>query len=462
MSKTRVDVVVAGAGISGLACAHQLHSAGRSVLVADKAESAGGVIRSVREDGYLIEVGPNSTLQTKASLGELISSAGVFDRLVPASESARNRYIVRGGELRALPMSPPALFSTRLFSPGARLRVFREPFIGRGTEKDEAVSGFFRRRFGPEIADYAVDPFVSGVYAGDPDRLGVRSAFPMLADFESGSGSVIKGAIRAAKERKRSGEKRQKPVMISFDEGMQTLTDALAAKLGEGLRLGTEVVSLGGEDDGSWRVRLRSAQGDTDVLCDNVVVATPADVTADFIGALDHECAAGLRQVAYAPVASVYLGFDRGAVAHPLDGLGFLVPSKERRNVLGTIFSSSLFPGRAPDGSVALTVFAGGVRRPDVVGMGDGELVAMVLAELSELLGTSGEPAFTKISRWQRAIPQYNIGHFAVVDHVRALEERHKGLYFCTNFAGGISVGDCVETAAATANRVGTRLSAGA
>lgn len=454
MTRPDVDVLVIGAGISGLACAAFLREGGRSVCVVEKADHAGGVIETRRESGYLIEVGPNSTLDSKPALGRLVGSLGLSPRLCAASPEAKNRFILRDGRLHALPMSPPGLLATKLFSAAGKLRIAGEVFApARIPDDDESVADFVRRRFGREFLDYAIGPFVSGVYAGDPERLSLRSAFPIMHEFESAHGGVIKGAMKTAKERRarRAAQGKTGPSqLVSFDEGMAVLTGVAGDHLGEALRTGADVHAL--RRDGHGWV---AAVGGEEVSARAVVVAIPTAPAADLVRGLDADTAALLESVPYAPVASVFCGWDRARVSHPLDGFGFLVPAVEGRDILGTIFSSTLFPGRAPEGKVALTTFVGGMRRPELVAdLDDDAIVERVVDELRRVIGVSGAPELVRVHRWARAIPQYVIGHRRLTDAIARMENQHSGLFFCTNYQRGVSVGDCVEHAAAVAHAV--------
>ena len=457
MANQRADVVVIGGGISGLSCAAFAHADGLDVRVLERSDTVGGVIRTMREDGYLSEDGPNSTLDGKPALARLIALLNLSDHAIYANEEAKKRYVLRDGTLHALPMSPPGLLSSKLFSFGGRLRALREPFIRRGGGNGESLASFIERRFGREILDYAIDPFVSGVYAGDPSQLGVQAAFGMLVDYEREHGSVIRGAIRAAKERKRAGGGR--PQMLSFDNGMDTLTGAIASQLGDSIVTGATCTGIERDPDG-WRVHV-VRDGTAEVSpCRAVVIAVPADAAAELLQPLDVEVASSLRDVPYAPIASVFLGYARDRIVHPLDGFGFLVPSRERRDLLGVIFSSSLYPNRAPDGSVAITAFAGGVRRSDIVDLDDESLVALVRRELNTRLGESGDPAVVRVRRWKRAIPQYAPGHERLDARVGELTRSHTGMYVCSNFCGGVSVADCIESGDVTATAIKSALTA--
>jgi oxygen-dependent protoporphyrinogen oxidase len=444
MNTTR-DVVVAGGGISGLACAHYLAEAGLDVAVLESGPRAGGVIKTREEHGFLSEVGPNSTLESKPAIVKLVDELGLGERRIHASPEAKKRFILRDGQLQPLPMAPPGLLSSKLFSFGARMRILREPWVPRGGHEGETVAAFIERRFGKEAADYGIDPFVSGVYAGDANSLGVAAAFGMLVDYEREHGSVIKGAIKAMKARRREGG--GPPKMLSFDRGMRVLTDALARKLGDNVLVEAACRGLVRDGDG-WQVAFERGGERMQIGARAVVVATPAAVAAGLVEPFDAGLATNLKTLPYAPVASVFLGYEREAVSHPLDGFGFLVPSCERRDILGTIFSSSLFPGRAPEGKVALTVFAGGVRRPEVVDMSDEDIVAMVTRETDLLLGIPGAPVEVRVSRWRSAIPQFVPGHEKTMERLRGISGVVPGLYFASNYAAGISVADCLDTAA--------------
>jgi oxygen-dependent protoporphyrinogen oxidase len=461
-----VDVLVVGAGISGLACAAFLRERGVGVRVVEGQRRSGGVIETRRESGYLFEIGPNSTLDSKPALGRLVAAAGLSARLRAASPNAKNRFILRRGVLYALPTSPPGLFATRLFSARAKLRIAAEMFVkARIPDDDESVADFVRRRFGREFLEYAIGPFVSGVYAGDPERLSLRSAFPVMHEFETAHGGVIRGAARTAKERRarRAAQGKTGPSqLVSFDDGMAVLVDRIAERLGEALRTDSEVCSLrsaGGAP--GWVAEVASRRGGEEVSARAVVLAVPTEPASALVAHLDAGLSALLAAVPYAPVATVFCGWDRSRVSHALDGFGFLVPAVEGRDILGTIFSSTLFDGRAPEGKVALTTFIGGVRRPELVAdLDEGALVDRVVDQLGGLLGVSGAPEFFHVQKWTRAIPQFVVGHRALTDAIARLETEHSGLFFCTNYQRGVSVGDCVEHAASVAEAVARALPA--
>jgi oxygen-dependent protoporphyrinogen oxidase len=455
------DVVVVGAGVSGLAAAFGLRKRGHDVEVLEAAPRAGGVIASRQRDGFLYETGPNSTLDTTPLIGELLHEAGVESERANASAVADTRFIVRDGRLVALPTSPPGFLATGAFTLRAKLRLLREPFVkAAAPHVEETIADFVRRRLGDEFLDYAIDPFVAGIYAGDPERISVPAAFPRLHALEQRYGSLIKGQIKGAKERRARGEAAKNVAKsFSFAKGMQTLPDALSRALG-GVTTGVRVDSVARDDshyviegarDGEPMVRRARA----------VVVATPAYAASSIASALSASAARALSSIEYAPVVVVVTAHRRVDVADPLAGFGFLVPKKERRAMLGTLFSSSMFSGRAPEGSVLLTTFVGGRRNPERVELADEALVDVVLRDLAALVGVRERPLWTEIVRWKQAIPQYDLGHAKKLAAVDAAERALPGLRFCANYRGGVSVGDCVKSAHATADAVHAFLTGG-
>ena len=452
------DVVVVGAGISGLATAFHLQRRGHAVRVLEVAPRAGGVIGSHRRDGVLYETGPNSTLDTTPLIGELLASAGIAAERVDATAAAARRYVLRGGRLVPLPASPGAFLATPLFSPGAKLALVREPFIAPAPPgREETVAAFVRRRLGDEFLDYAIEPFVAGVYAGDPEQLAVQAAFPRLHALEQRYRSLIRGQILGARERARTREKAGNTASsFSFRNGMQTLPDALAREL-RGLETGVRVVGLARAEDGTFTVQDERNGERRDARTRAVVLAVPADAAADLVRQLAPGAAQALDAIPYSPVAVVASVYRRGDVKHALDGFGFLAPRKEGRTILGTLFSSSMFEARAPADLVLLTTFVGGARNPGLARSSPGEIAAAVKRELAALLGAAS-PQWREVAQWPRAIPQYTLGHLGRVAVLEEAEAAVPGLFFRASYRGGVSVGDCIKSADAAAAVVATFL----
>ena len=448
------DVVVIGAGISGLAVAYSLQNKGHSVVVLEAAPTAGGVIATVRHDGTLYERGPNSTLDTSPRIGVLLRELAIDADRVDASVVAARRFVVRGARLRVLPASPSAMLSTTAFTLGAKLRLLREPFIAPGPAgAEESIAAFVRRRLGREFLDYAVDPFVAGIYAGDPERTSVGAAFPRLLALEQTYGSLIRGQVLGARARRASGEvAKNAATSFSFRQGMQTLTDALAGAL-TSLRCNVQVGSITREG-AAFVVAGRRADEHVVIRGRSVVLAVPAPAAAALVSAMAPGAARALAAIEYAPVAVVASLYRRTDVGHPLDGFGFLVPNKENRAILGTLFSSSMFAGRAPQGMAMLTTFIGGRRNPGALARADADILATVRAELAALIDARGMPVWQEIVRWPQAIPQYDLGHLDRLRSVDAAEVGAPGLYFCASYRGGVAVGERIGRGDEMAARV--------
>ncbi len=441
------EIVVVGAGISGLATAWFLHEQRHSVRVLDAGPVVGGTMQSRLAEGFLTDGGPNSTLSRGGALEALIDGVGLREQRVEANKIAKNRYIVKRGKLRALPSGPGGFLSTPLFSPYAKLRLFFEPLAGRAPE-DETVAAFVRRRLGKEFLDWAIDPFISGVYAGDPNRLSARAATAKVYALEAEAGSLILGAIRRMRQGRKAGPT-PRGQLISFLDGMQALPLAIAAQLGERVHTDCPVQAIVPQA-GKWEVHTANAR----FTAERVILATPAAAAAELLAPLAEDAAAALREVPYPRVAAIALGFRREQVAHPLDGFGVLIPSREGRDTLGALFSSSLFPRRADENHVLLTAFIGGARNRKVATLEQGQLLEIVLADLGVLLGIRGDPVFVRVTDWPAAIPQYELGHLDRVARVDAALATLPGLSVRANWRDGISVTDCVANAKQLADAI--------
>lgn len=443
------DIAIIGAGISGLASAYWLTQAGCDVTVFEACSEPGGSIRTEKASGFLYEYGPNSLLDTSPLIRKLVDGIGKSDRLIEANASAKNRYILRDGRLNALPMSPPAFLKTPLFSLQAKLRLLREPFIGKSS-REESLAEFVQRRLGQEFLDYAIDPFVAGVFAGKPDQLSVQAAFGKLYALERDYGSLIRGTIRGARKRKKSGEtSKQSARMLSFVDGLGELIDGLVAFLGDRVKLGHEITHIRSETDG---ITLQTNH-DTSVRASRILITAPAQHASELLAEIAPSLVALLKGIYYPPVSIVYFGYQ--ALDYPLDGFGYLVPSKEQRRILGTLWSSAIFPGRAPDGGAGLTTFIGGSRQPELALQEPEALVQMVREELQSIMGIGQEPDFVWVKQWTHAIPQYNLGHLQIVEAIEQFEVECPRIRIGGNFRGGISVSDCVQQAHRTAEALG-------
>jgi len=448
------DVVVVGAGISGLTAAFHMVRGGLDVAVVEAADRVGGAIRTLREGPWLSEQGPNTVLESRPAISRLIHESGLDDHKVVAGGSSKRRYLFKDGRLQALPSGPAGFVTTPLFPLSAKLRLLREPWIRKApADREESIAQFVRRRLGTSLLDYAVGPFVSGVYAGDPERLSVRWAVSRIYALERDHGSLIRGALAKRKGPQPGGG------MISMDRGLDTLPRHLAEVVGD-VRTGCPCHAVRSEE-GVFRIETEAGE----IRAREAIVAVPADAQARLLETLTGGRSRAFAEIPYAPVTVASYGFRREDVAHPLDGFGFLVPRKEAQRgairILGCLFPSSLFPGRAPEGHVTITAFAGGRTDPGAVELADDALHDLMLGDLDHALGLGAEPVFRDLSRWPRAIPQYEVGHGRFVDLAHGIEREIPGLHLCGNFVGGVSVPDCIQNATELADGILSREGAG-
>lgn len=449
--------VVIGGGISGLACAYRLRQKGVPVLLFEQAERVGGLIDTVEVDGFLFELGPQSFLSTDTLL-ELIDSLGLGADLLRA-DSRAPRYILLDGRLERVPMAPPGLLTTRLLSARTKLRLLSEPLRrSHPPDGDESVAAFVRRKFGNDLLEHLVGPFVSGVYAGDPEKLSLRSAFPSIHQWEAEYGSVLRGAMRS-----RPPKAKPRPALCSFPAGVATLVRKLGDALGEIVHCRASVVSLCcGKAIGRSLFELQvSHDGRTEpITASALIVATPTPAAGQLLAAISARFADHLDRIEYAPVAVVSTGHRREQVAGPTEGFGFLVPRREGLQVLGTVWNSSLFPGRAPAGMVNFASFAGGATQRDVLDRSEEEIGDAVAEEVARVLHITGPPTTRLVRRYARALPQYNLGHARTIAALRELCAGVPGLYLAGNYFEGPAIGACVEQAFRTANEVSQFLAA--
>lgn len=438
MSPARTIVI--GGGMSGLVRARVLAERGDEVLLLEASPRPGGAVRTERKDGFLLELGPN-TVRPTPELWDLVGELGLRDEALLA-DPRLPRYVEWEGQLHPLPMSPGSLLGTPLLSARGKVRLLAEPFARRGYDPEESVQAFFARRLGSEVADRFIEPFVGGIFAGSSKALSISAAFPTLARWDREHGSLLLGAL--ADRGKTPRDRRAPRGLLSFREGLEALPTALAASLGRRLETETRVESLVPLPGGRWK--LSTSRGEKEA--DRVVVASPAWEAARLVRPFAPEAADALEAIPHPFLAVVHVGIPLTSLSRPLNGFGHLVVPQEGRRVLGAVWSSSLFPGRAPDGQGLVTVFLGGARDPKAESLSDEDVAEVAAKDTAAALGARGDLRTVSITRYTRSIPQYVAGHLARIDVLSRAESRWPGLTFLGNYRGGVSVGDIVKQAA--------------
>jgi oxygen-dependent protoporphyrinogen oxidase len=459
-----MKIAIIGGGIAGLTLAWHLQKAGVAYDLFEADSRAGGNILSPHPaEGYLLEAGPNS-LQLSTELAELLADLGLSSQIQDTAAVSQHRYVLRGGRYRQLPGSPPGLLKSGFFSLQAKWQLLRELWKPAGpVDEQETVAQFFRRRFGSEIVDYAVNPFMAGIYAGDPEQLLLHKTFPQLAALEQQHGSVLRGLAKTGK-----GAPRRR--IITLKEGMRTITDTLAAQL-TNYHGGTAVMAIEKLVDGTYRLELVKSdplevkkevlQQSDDLLTFNsqlltsythLALALPAYAAAPLLQPLFPEAAAALAAVHYPPMSVVYSAYDRAEVAHPLNGFGALHPKVEQTYAAGSIWTSSIYPERVPAGKVLFTTFVGGTQYEAAARQPEEAQQAAVHAELSRLYGITAAPTWQSRYFWPRSIPQFDEQIVAAHTAVDALRPQH--IVAVANWRAGVSVPDCVRYARRTAEEL--------
>ncbi len=453
-----LDVIVIGGGIAGLAAAYELHTRGVPFAVLEQAPRAGGVIWSEQVDGFTIDAGPDALLTQKPEAIKLCEEIGLGGRLVP-TQPPRLAFIQRGGRLHPLPATsvlgiPTALgpfIKTRLFSWTGKLRMGAELFVPRRPDKDveadESIAQFIERRFGAEAVRYLAEPLLAGIHAGRADRLSMRTLFPRLVQTEQRHGSLLRAFRRPARKPPASAD----GAFRSLPGGLSEMVCTLVAALPSGsVRLNSEVTAFAGS---GGRFRVSTASGS--VLDSRAIVfSTPAFVTAALVKDLDPELAKRCDEVPYASTATVALGFAREAVAHPLNGSGFVVPRGEGTGILAASWLSSKWPHRAPGDRVLMRTFVGGARDPWALSDTDEELIDRSLQALTPLLGIKGDPLLARVYRFDRASAQHEVGHSVRLAAIERALARHPGVFVTGSGFRGVGIPDCIADARATASKV--------
>jgi protoporphyrinogen/coproporphyrinogen III oxidase len=444
--------VIVGAGISGLTCAYALKKSGRTVLVLEASARPGGYIETVEENGFLFELGPQSFSATEP-LFKLCQELGLLNQLIEAPRGAP-RYIVIHGKLVPVPLSPGAFLASSLLSWRTKFSILADIFrTSVPPDMDESVATFVRTRFTPELLDRLVAPFVSGIYAGDPEKLSLQAAFPKIHEAEKVSGSIIRGSMRLAKS-KTVTEQTRRPGLYSFQKGNATLTQSLADFLGTAIRYNAKLEQEIRRDGDCFVLKIESNRDSEEIRAEKLVLATPAGVNANLLRLIAPAATVPSSDIEYAPVTVASHGYRKDQVGTPLRGFGFLIPRNEKMQTLGTVWNSSLFAGRAPADHVLMTSFVGACKSNSGERLSEAESAEIVRREVGHLFRLSGSPVIERVTNHRTAIPQYNIGHTQRLQTIREAAARVPGLWLTGNYWKGPAIGTCIEHALAVAEEI--------
>jgi len=443
------DVIIIGGGISGLTALHYVKTRrpDLSVMLYEADNRLGGTVGTDHTNGYSLDWGPNGFLDREPLTLQLVEELGLGPQLERANANVSNRFILRLGKLRSVPMSPPKFLTSDILSLSGRLRVLTEPFAAKAPDGiDESIYDFGKRRIGKEAADYLIQPMVSGVYGGVASRMSLRACFPIMHEMESQYGSLFRAMIAKMRQAKREGKKSGGPSgpggwLTSFKGGLSRFTDEFGKRYSSEISLNKQVDSVSRKAN-LFVVRFTD---NTETDTRELILALPSNHASKVTGHLSAPLSKTLAAIPYAPIAVVCFGYDSVKVRASLDGFGFLVPSKEKKQILGSIWTSSIFADRAPVGKVQFRTMVGGDGDHDSAKLSDGEMIELVARDLDSIVGLTGDPELVRIYRWEYGIPQYHLGHLERVQTIERELSAISGLHLTGNAYYGISLNDCVK-----------------
>jgi len=447
MQEKQKDIIIIGGGLTGLTLAFYLKKAGKDFLIVEQQDRTGGVINTISEEGFIYETGPNTGVLSSTEIVELFDSLNNDCKLVIANPESKKRYIWKNKRWNALPSGFISAVTTPLFSFYDKIRILGEPFRKAGLNPDESIASLVKRRMGQSYLDYAVDPFISGIYAGDPHRLITRYAMPKLYRLEQDYGSFIGGAIEKKKLPKSALQKRTTSEVFSVNGGLTYLISALNNAIGnENIITACKNVKVDKSQNG-FLVSFNNEAGQIVKLnAPKVITTTGANILSELLPFISKELIQPLSVLKYAPVVQVAVGFTNWK-GLKLDAFGALMPTKENRNMLGVLFPSAIFDGRAPKNGALLSVFLGGVKNASLINKSDEEIKLLVLNEISETLGENAAPDLLRIFRYSQAIPQYDISSEQRIFTINKIQDENPGLFLAGNIRDGIGMSDRVKQA---------------
>ncbi len=448
-------IAIIGGGISGLSLAWFLleKDPEADITVFESGHRPGGKIWTDRAEGFLCEWGVNGFLDNRPKTLDLSRQLSLEP--MRSNDASRKRFIYSGGALHRLPESPPAFVMSGLLSMPGKIRVMAEPFIAGNAKEEETLAEFARRRLGREAYEKLIDPMASGIFAGNPETLSLRACFPKVYDLEKKYGGLIRGMLKLGRERKRQGSTEKVGagpggLLTSYFDGMGELINRLKTVLGDRLRLGYKAVEIE-RKSGGYTVHFADSFS---FDAETVIVASPAYAASDMLKDIDRKLSGILAEIPYPSVSVACLGYRKEKISADLNAFGYLIPSGEKRKILGTLYDSSIFANRAPEGYALLRIMVGGARASDLAMQQESALLQMIRKELADIIGLGAEPDFVRIYRHEMAIPQYTVGHTERLRNMGEILRKQKNLYLTGNAYFGVSVNDCIENSAGLAEKI--------
>ncbi len=441
-----MKIGIIGGGISGLSSAFWLSqntTDNLEIVLIEKNSELGGSIDTVKKNGFTIESGPNGFLDSKPYTLNLAKDAGLSENLLKSNDAARKRFIMKYGALQQLPESGGAFLKSKLLTAKAKIRLAGELLIPpKKNDEDETVGDFARRRLGEEALDYMISPMVSGIFAGDPDKMSLKACFPVIYNLEKEYGGLIKALFK--KKKKSSSAAGPGGVLTSYKGGLKNFIRDLSVKCIENdvrILTGEEVIKISKNNSG-FIVNTKKNKFEFD----KIIIASPAYSASKFLNSLNEELSNLLVRIPYSPIFVAGLGFESKSVENDLDGFGYLIPFKENQKILGALFTSSIFPERAPDNHKLIRVLMGGDKHRWIIDKSLEELLEIAVDSTSSTLNHDKNPLMAQTFKWDKAIPQYRVGHLDIVEKAEKICSEIGNIYIGGNIFYGVGINDCTKT----------------
>lgn len=447
---------ILGGGITAVAAALQLKKAGKDFILLEAEDRLGGKIRSIQKEGYTLELGPNTVLINNPETEALLKELDLWKELIFADKKAvKNRFVLKKNRPEPIPNSLGKIFSSKLFGLNTFFSILKEPFVkGKADEKEESLADFSRRRFGSQILDDFITPFISGIYAGDPERMSVDHTLSILKEAEQLKGSVIKGMGKAIKQRKRgtpSGWKAPANKIFSFKNGLETIFQKAQERLGDKVVLNAKVKAILAEKESYW-ITYEKEGSQRRVEVDQLISTLPSNCLVDLLP--ESIMKNQLMKVNYVPAIVCHIGIKKEQLIFKQKAFGILSRKFERVPFLGVLLNSHFFPHQSPQGEFLITVISGGYRNPNLMDKSDETILEEITASLRQLKIIEGKPKFNHVYKWQAAIPQYELGYSEILRSMEEFESKFQGIHFAGNYRNGISVSDCIANGTNLANKI--------